>query len=139
MPVKQSVPLLNNKIAGRRYDSAAGTVAMGLPHDVETVEIRVRGTVQGVGFRPTVWRLAKENDLVGHVLNDSSGVLIRATGEQARIVRFLSSLESNPPPLSRIESLDIHHLDEIVKFEDFHIAGSIGYLPGLLGRGDRSP
>jgi hydrogenase maturation protein HypF len=126
MPVKQSVPLLNNKIEGHMYDGAAGTVAMGLPRGVETVEIRVRGTVQGVGFRPTVWRLAKENDLVGHVLNDSCGVLIRATGEQARIVRFLSCLESNPPPLSRIESLDIHHLDEIVTFEGFHIAGSIG-------------
>ncbi len=108
------------------YEGVVGTVAMGLPHGVETVEIRVRGTVQGVGFRPAVWRLARENDLVGHVLNDSCGVLIRATGEQARIACFLRRLESDPPPLSRIESLDIHHLDEVVTFEGFHIAGSIG-------------
>src|SRR4051812_11676104 len=110
MPVKQSVPLSNNGIEGRLYGGAA---AMGPPRGIATVEIRVRGTVQGVGFRPTVWRLARENNLVGHVLNDSCGVLIRATGEQARIARFLSCLESSPPPLSRIESLDIHHLDEI--------------------------
>ena len=104
----------------------AGTVEMELPRGVETVEIRVRGTVQGVGFRPTVWRLARENDLVGHVLNDSRGVLIRATGERKRIARFLSCLEANPPPLSRIESLDIHQLDEVVTFDSFHIAGSVG-------------
>ncbi|BAM90365.1 hydrogenase maturation protein HypF [Bradyrhizobium oligotrophicum S58] len=106
--------------------SAAGTEALRPRHGVETVEIRVRGTVQGVGFRPTVWRLARDNELVGHVLNDSCGVLIRATGEQARIARFLSCLEANPPPLSRIESLDIHRLDEILTFEDFCIARSIG-------------
>jgi len=104
----------------------AGAVEMGLPHGLETVEIRVRGTVQGVGFRPTVWRLARENDLVGHVLNDSRGVLIRATGEKKRIARFLSYLQANPPPLSCIESLDIHHLDEVVTFESFCIERSIG-------------
>jgi hydrogenase maturation protein HypF len=108
------------------YEAAASTVGMGSPQGVRTVEIRVRGTVQGVGFRPTVWRLARENDLVGHVLNDSSGVLIRATGQQTHIARFLNSLESNPPPLSRIEGLDIRHLAEIVTFDDFTIAGSVG-------------
>ena len=46
-------------------------------------EIRVRGRVQGVGFRPTVWRYARELGLSGEVLNDSSGVLIRAFGSKA--------------------------------------------------------
>jgi hydrogenase maturation protein HypF len=104
----------------------AGTEEIGLPNGRETVEIRVRGTVQGVGFRPTVWRLARENDLVGYVLNDSRGVIIGATGEKKRIDRFLSCLEANPPPLSRIESIDIHHLDEVVTFESFSIASSVG-------------
>jgi hydrogenase maturation protein HypF len=108
------------------YEAAASAGANGAPQGVQTVEIRVRGTVQGVGFRPTVWRLARENDLVGHVLNDSAGVLIRATGKQARIADFLKCLETNPPPLSRIESLDIQHLAEVVAFEDFTIAGSVG-------------
>jgi hydrogenase maturation protein HypF len=104
----------------------AGTEEIGLPNDRETVEIRVRGTVQGVGFRPTVWRLARENDLVGYVLNDSRGVIIGATGEKKCIDRFLTCLEADPPPLSRIESIDIHHLDEVVTFESFSIASSVG-------------
>jgi hydrogenase maturation protein HypF len=106
-------------------NKTAGAEEMELPLGIETVDIRVRGTVQGVGFRPTVWRLARENDLVGYVLNDSRGVLIRATGEQKRIGRFLRCLEANPPPLSCIESLDVHHLDQVVTFDSFCIAGSI--------------
>jgi hydrogenase maturation protein HypF len=106
-------------------NKTADTEEMELPLGIETVDIRVRGTVQGVGFRPTVWRLARENDLVGYVLNDSRGVLIRATGEQKRIGRFLRRLKANPPPLSCIESLDVHHLDQVVTFDSFCIAGSI--------------
>ncbi|MEZ7979003.1 MAG: acylphosphatase, partial [Myxococcota bacterium] len=45
-------------------------------------EIRVRGAVQGVGFRPFVWRLAREEGLVGFVMNDGDGVLIHATGSE---------------------------------------------------------
>ncbi len=51
---------------------------------VHRVEIRVRGRVQGVGFRPTVWRIARELGLSGEVLNDSSGVLIRICGGETR-------------------------------------------------------
>ncbi|HWA89902.1 MAG TPA: carbamoyltransferase HypF [Rhizomicrobium sp.] len=98
---------------------------MSEPHAVETVEIRVRGTVQGVGFRPTVWRLARANGLTGHVLNDSAGVLIRTTGAQADIARFLGSLESNPPPLSRIERVEVRRLAEIVDYADFTIQSSV--------------
>ena len=102
------------------------TVERSVSNGLRTVEIRVRGTVQGVGFRPTVWRLAHENDLVGYVLNDAQGVLIRTTGEQKRIARFLTSLEANPPPLSRIDSIDVQPLDKIVAFERFDIADSVG-------------
>ena len=99
--------------------------AQAKPHSVETVEIRVRGTVQGVGFRPTVWRLARENNLTGRVLNDGAGVLIRTTGEQAGIARFLSSLKSNPPPLSRIERVEVRRLSQIVAFDGFAIEHSV--------------
>lgn len=92
---------------------------------VETVQIRVRGTVQGVGFRPTVWRLAREHGLVGEVLNDGAGVLITTTGTQERIADFLEGLESDPPPLSRIEALEARRLSTVVDFSDFTIAGSL--------------
>ncbi len=48
-----------------------------------TMEIRVRGRVQGVGFRPTVWRIARELELAGEVLNDCEGVLVRVRGALA--------------------------------------------------------
>ena len=47
------------------------------------MEIRVRGRVQGVGFRPTVWRIARVLDLAGEVLNDGEGVLVRVRGSLA--------------------------------------------------------
>jgi hydrogenase maturation protein HypF len=70
------------------------------------VEIRVRGRVQGVGFRPTVWRLARELGLSGEVLNDGEGVLIRAAGEERAIERLLTRLQQEPPPLARIERVE---------------------------------
>jgi len=63
----------------------------------QTVEIRVRGTVQGVGFRPTVWRLACDEGLVGEVLNDGFGVLIRTTGNSGAISQFLTRLHTEAP------------------------------------------
>jgi hydrogenase maturation protein HypF len=70
-----------------------------------TVAMRVRGRVQGVGFRPTVWRLARQFGLDGDVRNDADGVLIRLCGPQAKILAFQAMLEKQPPPLARIESI----------------------------------
>jgi hydrogenase maturation protein HypF len=91
----------------------------------QTVEIRVRGTVQGVGFRPTVWRLACDEGLVGEVLNDGFGVLIRTTGNSGAISQFLTRLQSEAPPLSRIEKIETQVLN-LRSFEDFRIAESVG-------------
>lgn len=68
--------------------------------------IRVRGLVQGVGFRPTVWRIANECGLSGYVYNDSEGVLIRIWGEQGACDRFCRQLLEESPPLARIDSLE---------------------------------
>jgi len=91
----------------------------------QTVEIRVRGTVQGVGFRPTVWRLACDEGLVGEVLNDGFGVLIRTTGDSVAISQFLTRLQSEAPPLSQIENIETQDLT-LLDFEDFRIAESVG-------------
>jgi hydrogenase maturation protein HypF len=90
----------------------------------QTVEIRVRGTVQGVGFRPTVWRLACDEGLVGEVLNDGFGVLIRTTGNSGAISQFLNRLHTEAPPLSQIEDVKTQVLN-LLDFEDFRIAESV--------------
>ena len=74
--------------------------------DVIGVTIRVRGLVQGVGFRPTVWRLARKFGLTGEVFNDGEGVLIRVWGRAEAIERFAVELESDPPPLARIDAIE---------------------------------
>ena len=90
----------------------------------QTVEIRVRGTVQGVGFRPTVWRLACDEGLVGEVLNDGFGVLIRTTGNSGAISQFLTRLHTEAPPLSQIEDVETQVLS-LLDYEDFRISESV--------------
>lgn len=75
------------------------------PH--RSVEIRVRGRVQGVGFRPAVWRIAQALGLRGEVRNDADGVLIRLAGPAGDIGEFRDRLERNPPPLARITSVQM--------------------------------
>lgn len=67
--------------------------------------IRVRGTVQGVGFRPTVFKLANQHGITGSVLNDGDGVLIEAFAEQQALADFVQAIEQNSPPLARIEEI----------------------------------
>ena len=67
--------------------------------------IRVRGTVQGVGFRPTVFKLAHHYGITGSVLNDGDGVLIEAFAEQSALADFVQAIEQNSPPLARIEEI----------------------------------
>ncbi|HVY99793.1 MAG TPA: carbamoyltransferase HypF [Dongiaceae bacterium] len=87
-------------------------------------EIRVRGTVQGVGFRPTVWRLARSWQLAGKVVNDGSGVLIRLEGGEASIERFVAELDAAPPPLARIDAIERRRLAEPPCCADFEIVES---------------
>jgi hydrogenase maturation protein HypF len=68
--------------------------------------VRVRGTVQGVGFRPTVYKLARQLGIKGHVLNDSEGVLIEAWAPEETLIHFLQLIQDNAPPLSRIEEIE---------------------------------
>src|SRR5438105_1452808 len=108
-------------IVNRDQLSVSGS---GTMESRQTVEIRVRGTVQGVGFRPTVWRLACDEGLVGEVLNDGFGVLIRTTGNSGAISQFLTRLHSEAPPLSQIEDVETQVLT-LRDFEDFRIAESV--------------
>ena len=73
----------------------------------------VRGVVQGVGFRPFVYRLAQEEHLAGVISNDTDGVTIEIEGESASIEAFLSRLRLEPPPLARIDSVAVRNLAPI--------------------------
>jgi hydrogenase maturation protein HypF len=72
---------------------------------LEGRRIEVRGTVQGVGFRPWVYRLALEEGIAGRVRNHSQGVTIDAFGDAESLRRFLHRLEASPPPAARIRDL----------------------------------
>ncbi len=70
------------------------------------VRARVHGTVQGVGFRPFAYRLAREERLSGHVRNDERGVRLEVEGEPAAVERFLQRLEREVPPLAKIQRVE---------------------------------
>ncbi|MDQ3890865.1 MAG: carbamoyltransferase HypF [Actinomycetota bacterium] len=72
---------------------------------VERRRIRVAGTVQGVGFRPFVYGLARRHRLTGFVLNDGAGVVVEVEGEPAALDAFASALAEEAPSLARVESL----------------------------------
>ncbi|MGA8880169.1 MAG: acylphosphatase, partial [Azonexus sp.] len=66
--------------------------------------ISVRGLVQGVGFRPYVWRLANELGLRGWVRNDGAGVTVAVDGE--KVPEFINRLANEAPRLARIDQID---------------------------------
>ncbi|MFN3422849.1 MAG: Sua5/YciO/YrdC/YwlC family protein, partial [Armatimonadota bacterium] len=68
-------------------------------------EIKVTGIVQGVGFRPFVWRLAHRLGLTGFVFNNPQGVVIEAEGEIDLLEAFIRSLKTDAPPLAVVESI----------------------------------
>ena len=74
------------------------------------VRIRVTGTVQGVGFRPHVHRLATELQLDGWVANGTEGVVVEITGPSASVDLFLIRLVASPPPLARIAEMLVDEL-----------------------------
>ncbi|HEY6808116.1 MAG TPA: carbamoyltransferase HypF, partial [Gemmatimonadales bacterium] len=75
-------------------------------HPREALRLRVSGVVQGVGFRPFVHRLALRHALGGWVLNGAGDVQIAVEGPPAELAAFVRELETEAPPLARIESVD---------------------------------
>jgi hydrogenase maturation protein HypF len=85
--------------------------------------IRVRGVVQGVGFRPFVFRLARENHLAGWVVNQQAGVDIHLEGDEESLEHFVQGLSSEAPPAARIAAVDVLAAD-FAGFQDFTIRES---------------
>ena len=86
---------------------------------MKRLRISIRGAVQGVGFRPFIYRLATEMNLPGWVLNSPQGVFIEVEGEKQTLDTFLLRIEKEKPPRSFIQSLEFSVLDPIgfTKFE----------------------
>jgi hydrogenase maturation protein HypF len=90
-----------------------------LPHSTPPLEIQerkalelvVHGVIQGVGFRPFVYRLAKKFEVCGSIANTGQGVIILAEGAPADLDRFIHALSSEAPPLSRITSVSQQETD----------------------------
>jgi hydrogenase maturation protein HypF len=70
----------------------------------------VRGVVQGVGFRPFIYRLALEEGLAGFIGNDTDGVTIEIEGPAARVDAFLARLGGEAPPLARVDALEVREV-----------------------------
>lgn len=85
------------------------------------VQLRVRGKVQGVGFRPFVWQLATQLELRGDVSNDGEGVLVRLYGEAPG---FSEQLVQRCPPLARIDEVDAMPFAWLTPPEGFSIRHS---------------
>jgi hydrogenase maturation protein HypF len=75
------------------------------------LRIRVSGIVQGVGFRPFIYRLATEHGLAGYVLNDAGGVTIEAEGSLSAVSGFLTGIVKEKPPRARVDTLSAYFVD----------------------------
>ncbi len=95
------------------------------PQADQTWLVRVRGLVQGVGFRPAVWRIAIQADLPGEILNDGEGVLIRLSCTRAALNRFLDQLKREAPPLSRIDGVELSEDTNPIPATAFTIVASV--------------
>jgi len=87
------------------------------------LKVNLKGAVQGVGFRPFVFRLATELGLKGWVINDSSGVEIEVEGEEHVLQTFLIRLNAEKPPLAHIYSQEVEYLED-KGYENFEIRES---------------
>jgi hydrogenase maturation protein HypF len=87
-------------------------------------QILVRGTVQGVGFRPYVFSLARKRALRGRVFNDTSGVVIEVEGEGRAIEQFVDEISASPPPRAQIESVECREWLDAADYSDFRIVES---------------
>ena len=91
--------------------------------NVRRLRVEIHGAVQGVGFRPFVYRLATDLALTGWVINDTQGVFIEVEGPDATLRRFLERLPAEVPPRAIVQSIESAWLDP-VGFERFEIRHS---------------
>ncbi len=98
----------------------------------ERLRVRFRGTVQGVGFRPFLHRMAARHGIAGFVLNDPDGVVAEIEG--IRLTHFLEAVRLEQPPLARIDAMEVTQLAPL-RDAGFAIRESAGPGNGAAGIG----
>ena len=91
---------------------------------MERLHLKIRGIVQGVGFRPCVHKLVRRCGLNGYIKNTSSGVELELEGERPALERFVTLLPDRAPALAVIESMEAEYSTVLRGYEDFTIAQS---------------
>ncbi len=87
---------------------------------IRSVKLHIKGIVQGVGFRPFVFREAKKHLIVGWVLNSQDGVYVRAEGEEQHVEAFILALSDTAPAASEVSEIDIEDVP-LEHFKTFEI------------------
>lgn len=105
------------------FTSRLNDATLGTGQSACGLRVEISGAVQGVGFRPSVYRLATELALTGWVINDARGVVISVEGPKPAIEQFLARIRSEPPPNALIHRLDWRWLP-VVGYDRFTIRAS---------------
>jgi hydrogenase maturation protein HypF len=96
-----------------------------LAHPTVNEIIKIKGIVQGVGFRPFVYHLAHKHGLKGWVLNSSEGVIIEVEGDRTNLRKFTNELKEKPPALAVIESIEVQAGGTPRGYRNFEIRASV--------------
>jgi hydrogenase maturation protein HypF len=80
---------------------------------VKRAEINITGIVQGIGFRPFIYNLARKHSICGWVLNNEKGVVIDAESDDGNLDQFIREVPALAPPLAKIESFDLRYLNPL--------------------------
>ncbi len=100
--------------------------------DPVRLQVRCRGTVQGVGFRPAIHRIATSLGLTGWVINDPQGATLEIEGPAHVVDEFLDRLQTDLPPLARLDKIEREECEPIGE-EDFEVRTStLGRREGAL-------
>ncbi|QBZ82759.1 Carbamoyltransferase HypF [Hydrogenovibrio crunogenus] len=95
--------------------------------------IRVTGCVQGVGFRPFIWQLAKQFEATGWVLNDSEGVLIDIKIHNVQLQRFVDEIKKNAPALASVETVAVTNIVSPQQIEKLNTVSGFDIVESKTG------
>ncbi|MDN5345068.1 MAG: hydrogenase maturation protein HypF [Clostridia bacterium] len=98
---------------------------------MQRVALKIEGTVQGVGFRPFIYRLARRHSLGGKVWNAGEGVMVEIEGRAERVQDFIKSITAEAPALARITGIEMEELAPL-GYAGFAIIHSQGVAEGRV-------